>query len=207
MDSCTQEAKLIIRDDLREHLRVINSIASDLTEQIELLASVVVQALANHKKVLLMGNGGSAADAQHIAAELVGRFKSDRRSLPALALTTDTSILTAISNDYSFEEVFRRQITALASEGDIVIGISTSGNSPNILSAIKAAQERGCRTIGMTGSHGGELAKVADLSLIIPSRETSRIQEAHITVAHIICNLVERSILKTAASIETKTNL
>jgi D-sedoheptulose 7-phosphate isomerase len=184
-----------IRQDLLEHVSVMNAVASSLVDQITAMADLVLDALKNGKKVLLIGNGGSAADAQHIAAELIGRFKVDRKALPAIALTTDTSILTAVGNDYSFDDVFSRQVAALANEGDIVIGISTSGNSPNVLNAIKAAKETRCKTIGMTGKDGGELARLADLSLIVPSQETPRIQEAHITVGHIICSLVEQSFL------------
>lgn len=184
-----------IRQDLLEHLRVMNSVASSLVDQVIATTDLVLGALKNGKKVLLMGNGGSAADAQHIAAELIGRFKVDRKALPAIALTTDTSILTAVGNDYSFDDVFSRQVAALANEGDIVIGISTSGSSPNVLNGIRAAKEIGCKTIGMTGKDGGELARLADLSLIVPSQETPRIQEAHITIGHIICSLVEQSFL------------
>jgi D-sedoheptulose 7-phosphate isomerase len=185
-----------IQDDLLEHVSVMNAVAASLVDQVMAAADLVLGALKSGSKILLMGNGGSAADAQHIAAELIGRFKVDRKALPAIALTTDTLILTAVGNDYSFDDVFSRQVAALANEGDIVIGISTSGNSPNVLNAIRAAKEIGCKTIGMTGKDGGELARLADLSLIVPSQETPRIQEAHITVGHIICSLVEQSLLK-----------
>jgi D-sedoheptulose 7-phosphate isomerase len=184
-----------IRHDLLEHVSVMNAVASSLVTQITTVADLVLGAFKSGRKVLLMGNGGSAADAQHIAAELIGRFKVNRKALPAIALTTDTSILTAVGNDYSFDDVFSRQVSALGNEGDIVIGISTSGNSPNVLNGIRAAKEIGCKTIGMTGKDGGELARLADLSLTVPSRETPRIQEAHITVGHIICSLVEQSFL------------
>ncbi|MEW6096197.1 MAG: D-sedoheptulose 7-phosphate isomerase [bacterium] len=159
--------------------------------QIVSVAQLIIEAYQKGGKVLIMGNGGSAADAQHIAAELVGRFKKERKALPAIALTTDTSILTAIGNDYGFDEIFRRQVEALAQPNDVVIGISTSGNSHNVLLAIEKANEIGAKTIGLSGKGGGKLAQSALLCLVIPSDDTPRIQEAHITIGHIICDLVE----------------
>jgi len=147
-----------------------------------------------------MGNGGSAGDAQHLAAEIVGRFKLERRGLPAIALTTDSSILTAIGNDYGFEQVFRRQVEALAAPGDVVIGISTSGNSPNVLAALTLAREIGCRTIGLLGRDGGTILPVVDLDLTVPSQDTPRIQEGHITMIHILCDLVERRLFGDSAT-------
>ena len=152
---------------------------------------MVVETLQAGGKVLLMGNGGSAADAQHIAAELVGRFERERRGLPALALTTDTSILTAIGNDFHFDQVFSRQIEALARPGDLVIGLSTSGNSPNVLEAVRVAKERGIKTIALAGKDGGKLSRQADIAIVVPSQNTARIQEVHITVGHIICAAVD----------------
>jgi D-sedoheptulose 7-phosphate isomerase len=145
--------------------------------------------------VLAFGNGGSAAQAQHLAAELVGRFEQDRRALPALALTTDTSALTAIGNDYSFEEIFARQIRALARPGDVALAISTSGNSPNVLRALDAAREKNLRTIGLTGRKGGRMRERVDLCLCVPSDSTPRIQEAHLVISHILCHMVETSLL------------
>jgi len=142
-------------------------------------------------KLFFFGNGGSAADAQHLAAEFVNRYIMDRPPLPAIALTTDTSILTSVSNDFSFSEVFAKQLRALGKEGDIAVGISTSGTSPNIIKAFEVAKEMGMKTIALTGSNGGDLAKVADYSLIVPSSSTPRIQEVHILVGHILCELVE----------------
>ncbi len=139
-----------------------------------------------------MGNGGSAADCQHIAAELVGRFKSEREGLPAIALTTDTSILTAIGNDYSFNEIFARQIEALANKGDLVIGISTSGNSENVIRGILKAKKIGCYTVGLLGKDGGKLKNLVDLAIIIPSNNTPRIQECHILIGHIACEIVDK---------------
>jgi len=163
-------------------------------KQIVAAAQIIIEAYQKGGKILLMGNGGSAADAQHIAGELVGRFKKERKALPAIALTTDTSILTAIGNDYGFNEVFRRQVEALAQHEDVVIGISTSGNSPNVLLAIEKANEIGAKTIGLSGKGGGKLAQLASLCLVVPSDDTPRIQETHITIGHIICDLVEKSL-------------
>jgi D-sedoheptulose 7-phosphate isomerase len=154
------------------------------------VAEVVTSALQAGKKVILFGNGGSAADAQHIAAELVGRFRVERAALPAIALTTNTSLLTAIANDYDFERVFARQVEATVHEGDVVVGISTSGNSPNVIAGMAAARRRGAVTVALVGS-GGRLREVADYVLAVPSRDTARIQEAHIAIGHILCHLVE----------------
>jgi len=145
-------------------------------------------------KLLLMGNGGSAGDAQHIAAELVGRFKKERKAIPALALTVDTSSLTALGNDYGFETIFERQIEALANKNDAVIGISTSGNSENVLRAIKKANSIGAYTIGLLGNNGGRLKEIVNLPIVIPSKDTARIQEVHITIGHIICEIIEEDL-------------
>jgi D-sedoheptulose 7-phosphate isomerase len=141
-----------------------------------------------------MGNGGSAADAQHFVAEIVGRFKLERRGLPAIALSTDTSILTAIGNDYGFDKVFSRQVEALASPGDLVIGISTSGNSPNVLLALQLARQAGCSTVGLLGKDGGSIKDVCDLALVVPTNDTPRVQEGHITIIHIVCDLLEKAL-------------
>lgn len=159
-------------------------------------AEWIISVYQNNGQVLICGNGGSAADAQHIAAELVGRFKKERKPLPAIALTTDTSILTAIGNDYGFDQIFSRQVQALARAGDIVIGLSTSGNSPNVLLALSKAKELGAKTIGLAGRDGGRLAQEADLCLVVPSDNTPRIQESHITIGHIICQLVEETLFE-----------
>jgi D-sedoheptulose 7-phosphate isomerase len=157
------------------------------------IAEVLTQAFQNGNKVLLFGNGGSAADAQHIATELAGRFYRDRPSLPAIALTTNTSSLTAIANDYGYENVFSRQLQGLVKRGDVVIGISTSGSSPNVVSGLEEAKRRGAITIAFSGE-GGKISQIADYVLSIPSKDTPRIQEAHITAGHIICYLVEESL-------------
>ncbi|GBD53214.1 SIS domain-containing protein [Microcystis aeruginosa NIES-298] len=179
-----------IQQSVEEHTLVINSLANYLAE-IQQLATLVVKTLKTGNKILLMGNGGSAADAQHIAAELVGRFTIERRGLPVIALTTDTSILTSIANDYGYENIFTRQVEALANPDDLVIGISTSGNSNNVLQALTAAASLGCQTAALLGKGGGEIKNVVNLSLIVPSSNTARIQEAHILIGHILCQVVD----------------
>lgn len=178
---------------LDDHCRVMTA----LKEQADTIATLVdslTEALSSGKKILVMGNGGSAADAQHFVAEIVGRFKLERRAYPAIALTTDTSILTAVGNDYGFDQVFSRQVEALAQPGDVVVGISTSGNSENVMRALEAARGAGCRTVGLLGRDGGTIASLVDLSLIVASDDTPRIQEGHGAVIHIICDLVERRL-------------
>jgi D-sedoheptulose 7-phosphate isomerase len=157
-------------------------------------AGRMVTCFAGGHKLLIFGNGGSAADAQHIAAEFVNRFSVERRPLPALALSTDTSVLTSISNDYSFDEVFSKQIKALGRKDDIVLAISTSGNSKNVILAVETARDMGLYTVGLTGCGGGELARCCDLALIVDSRATPRIQETHITAGHVLCELVDRTL-------------
>ena len=189
-----------IKAQLQSHREVMALIENQMAERLAAAVDLVVSALAGGNKLLVMGNGGSAGDAQHLAAEIVGRFKLERRALPAIALTTDTSILTAIGNDYGFEQVFRRQVEALAAPGDVVIGISTSGNSPNVLAALTLARDTGCRTIGFLGRDGGTIAPVVDLDLTVPCQDTPRIQEGHITMIHILCDLVERRMFGDAAT-------
>ena len=184
----------LLRQEIEESCSVKRSFPPELLENIWRLAERTVIAYRGGKKLLLMGNGGSAADAQHIAAELVGRFELQRRPLPAIALTTDSSILTAVSNDFGFEDCFARQVQALAAEGDILIAISTSGKSGNILRAVDAARHAGCFTAGLTGKRGGGLAARVDLLLAVPSEKTQRIQEAHGLIGHMYCGLVERAL-------------
>lgn len=186
----------IIRKCLNESVKVKRKILDDpsLLDKIKQTASLIIEAYGNRKKLILFGNGGSAADAQHIAAELVNKFKLERSALPALAFTTDTSILTSIANDYDYAGVFARQVEALVEEGDVVIGISTSGGSLNVLKGIEVAKEKGARTIGFTGKDGGKLSQIADLTVEVPSSDTPRVQEAHITILHIVCFLVEREL-------------
>lgn len=176
---------------LREHQETFQRLVEQCGESIDQCGQILVDTVQNGKKILVCGNGGSAADSQHIAAEFVGRYESERAALPAIALTTDTSALTAIANDYDFERVFSRQVEALANEGDCLIAISTSGNSPNVIAAAMAARNKGCRIIGMTGANGKKLAGLSDGCLLVPSARTARIQEAHITVAHIWCEMVD----------------
>lgn len=189
-----------IKAQLQSHREVMELVESRLAERLEAAVELVATALSEGNKLLVMGNGGSAGDAQHLAAEIVGRFKLERRGLPAIALTTDTSILTAIGNDYGFEQVFRRQVEALAAPGDVVVGISTSGNSPNVLAALSLAREMGCRTVGFLGRDGGTIGPMVDLDLTVPSQDTPRIQEGHITMIHILCDLVERRMFGDAAT-------
>jgi len=179
---------------LQESARAKIELGPEEAQKIALAAAMIVDAYRHGHKVILFGNGGSAADAQHIAAELIGKFGKVRAALPALALNVNTSVLTSISNDIEYRAVFSRQVEALASSGDIVIGISTSGRSQSILDGIRAAREKGARTIGMTGLSGEPLRKAVELCLTAPSHKTPRIQEVHITVGHIICELVENRL-------------
>jgi D-sedoheptulose 7-phosphate isomerase len=183
-----------IRSQLQRHIEVIQRVAESMAPDIEHCCTLMMSALQKGNKLLVMGNGGSAADAQHMAAEFVGRFLLERKALPAVALTTDTSILTAVGNDYGFDEIFKRQVEALAIPGDVVIGISTSGHSNNVFHALTAANEMGCSTIGLLGREGGNIAGIVDVNLTVPVQETPRIQEAHLTIIHIICDLVERNL-------------
>lgn len=165
-----------------------------LISTLEEIVKLSISAYKNNKKLLLAGNGGSAADAQHIAAELVGRYAFDRDSLAALALTTDTSNLTAIANDYGYKFIFSRQISSMGDSGDIFIGISTSGNSSNLIEAFNIAKKKNIMTIAFVGKDGGEMSRIADISLIVPSNNTARIQETHILFGHILCDLIEKKI-------------
>ena len=170
-------------------------VADTLSGEILAAASAISNRLANGGKLLLMGNGGSAADSQHIAAELIGRFKKERKAIPALALTVDSSSLTALGNDYGFDTIFSRQVEALATANDAVIGISTSGKSPNGIRALKLAREIGAITIGFMGNNGGNMKDCVDISIIVPSNDTARIQEVHITIGHIICEIIEQDLV------------
>jgi len=185
-----------IAGELRKTASVIGALVADaeLARTIETVARLCVKALRDGNKILLAGNGGSAADAQHLAAELVSRFYFDRPGLPAVALTTDTSALTAIGNDYGFERLFSRQVDALGRKGDVFIGLSTSGNSPNILKALDEARLKGLVTVGLTGQGGGRMAALCDHCMRMPSSETPRIQEGHIVVGHTVCALIEREM-------------
>ncbi|MBI2288075.1 MAG: D-sedoheptulose 7-phosphate isomerase [Chloroflexi bacterium] len=187
--------EVVIRE-LEESASIKKAMAQSLADTIVHAAQMIVNAYQNGGKVLLIGNGGSAADAQHIAAELMGRFKLERKGLPAIALTTDTSIITALANDYGYDTIFSRQVETLASNKDVLIAITTSGSSSNILKAVDMARSKGTAIIGLTGAKGGKLKDRADLTIMVPSEDTPRIQEAHITIGHIICHLVEEQAAK-----------
>ena len=181
----------IIRRVAKESRRIQEGFVQKNTSQLINCAEYISKAFKNDRKLMLCGNGGSAADAQHIAAEFVNSFLLDRHPLPAMALTTDTSIITSVANDYRYEDVFSKQIQALGVEGDILLAISTSGNSKNILSAIMTAKEKGLYTVGLIGGDGGKMLTLVDLSLVVVSNETPRVQETHILAGHLICELVE----------------
>jgi len=183
-----------IQDQLRESARIKDVIRETFTQEIATTAQAMVECYKNSGKLLICGNGGSAADAQHFAAEMVGRFNYDRGALPAIALTTDSSILTAVSNDYSFDFVFSRQIDALGTSNDMLIVISTSGNSQNVVNAVRAAKQKHIKTIALLGKDGGTLSGLTDYKIIIPSEQSQRIQEGHITIIHIWCDIIEKTL-------------
>jgi len=186
----------LIKSILQESCDIKQKVRQDegLVKTIQDVIDTCVSALKNGNKLLLAGNGGSASDAQHIAAELVGRYEQDRKGLPALALTTNTSELTAISNDYGYDHVFQRQVQALAHSGDVFFGLSTSGNSANVVNAIEQCKQQGVITVAMTGDSGGKMKSMCDYCINVPSVNTARIQEVHITVGHIICKAIENTI-------------
>ena len=194
MPQQTTTALEILRGDLMDSITTKHKVIDTLLPDIEKAAEWMVECLKHGGKILFFGNGGSAADAQHLAAELVGRFAKERRGLPAIALTTDTSILTAIGNDYRYELVFARQIEALGNAGDIAVGLTTSGNSPNVVAGIQKAKEKRLRTIGFTGGTGGKLKEISDLALVVPSGSTPRIQESHIAIGHAICHVIDEEV-------------
>jgi len=183
-----------IKDLLLESIQVKEDLLRNGIDNIIDITNVMIDCLKKNGKVMILGNGGSASDAQHIAAELIGRFKKDRNGLPAIALTANTSVLTSLANDYGYDIVFAKQIEALGNKNDVVIGISTSGKAKNVALAIKQAKKMDIKTVALTGGDGGELAKLADVHLIVPSQVTARIQEAHITIGHIICEIIEQTL-------------
>ncbi len=187
----------IVGNSISEHIDTFRIVDETLRSEIQKTGEIIVDTFLSGGKVLICGNGGSAADAQHIAAEFVGRYETERRSLPAIALTTDTSALTAIGNDYGFEKVFARQVESLAREGDCLIAISTSGNSPNVIAAVMEARRHGARIIGLTGAGGKKLASLSDGAILAPSTRTARIQEVHLAVIHIWCEMVDRAFPQT----------
>lgn len=186
--------KQLFLDRLQEHLGTLQALESH-APAFEAIARKMTEAILNGRKICFMGNGGSAADAQHLAAELVGRFQRERRGLPSLAFTTDTSVLTAVANDYGYDQLFARQVESLCQPGDIVVGLSTSGNSPNVLLGIARAKELGLCTVGLAGKDGGKLAQVADFCLTVPSPKAARTQEAHIFIGHCLCEVIENAVV------------
>lgn len=190
--------KSIITQEITKTIETLNALLNneEVIASVEKVAHLCISAFKRGNKLLLAGNGGSAADAQHIAAEFVSRFAFDRPGLPAFALTTDTSVITAIGNDYSYEKLFARQIQAVGSTGDVFFAISTSGRSPNILAGLKEAKSKEITTVGLTGQNGGDMRELCDHCLCIPSMETPKIQEGHIVVGHIICLLVEKMLFE-----------
>jgi D-sedoheptulose 7-phosphate isomerase len=182
-----------IKNELLAHKKTIEILIENNLNDIENACNLAVETLQKGNKILLFGNGGSAADAQHIAAELTGRFVTERIPLPGIALTTDTSALTAIANDYGFDVVFSRQVQALARKGDLLIGISTSGNSQNVLKAFEKGKEIGCKSLALSGRDGGKMKETADVSIIIADQITARIQEMHILIGHIICQAIDEA--------------
>jgi len=190
-NNAQDSARDLLSRSLQEHLKAIQSLLDSRLGEIEQAGLLICKTLASGNKILLCGNGGSAADAQHIAAELVGRYERERRSFPAMSLTTDTSALTALSNDYGYDEVFARQVQGLAVAGDCLIAISTSGKSPNVTKAAEKALDMGCSVIGLTGCSGEPLVNHCDIAIVVPSDRTARVQEAHITIGHIWCEMVD----------------
>jgi len=178
---------------LEDHKNVLAAVREHLVANIERVAQCLIDCLDRGRTIFWCGNGGSAADAQHIAAELVGRFESERRALASIALTTDTSILTSVGNDYGFDSIFQRQVEALVRPGDVLVGLSTSGNSPNVVRAIEQANGQGAITIGLLGRDGGLINKLCRLSIVVPAENTARIQEMHGLIGHILCDLIEKS--------------
>jgi len=195
------ESTMMAREDIKDAIRTLDRILVDdrLLTAISEVADACVEALRAGGKILFAGNGGSAADAQHLAAELVGRFAYDRPGLSAFALTTDSSVLTAIGNDYGYEFLFARQVEAVGASGDVFFGISTSGRSPNVLNALRAARTKGLTTVGLAGLQGGEMLEACDYLLQVPSEATPRIQEGHALVGHIICRLIETKMFPKAS--------
>ena len=191
LDSFDDYIKQIFHDSSQ----LINN-SKNLQSEIKTCIGLIIESLKNDKKIVLFGNGGSAADAQHIAAEFVGRFSLERKSYPAIALTTDSSIITSISNDYSFEQIFSRQCESIVSKDDIVVGISTSGNSLNVKNGLITSKKNGAKTIALLGNEGGEIKSIVDHSIIVQSSSTPRIQEVHRVISHLICDLVEKKMVE-----------
>ena len=186
----------IIEFEFSEHLKTAQATLEYIASPLEIAANLCIDSLKSGGKILIFGNGGSAADAQHIAAELGGRYKAERKGLAAIALTTDTSALTSIGNDYGYNHVFDRQVEALANKGDVAIGISTGGSSQNVISALSIAKNIGCKAIGFSGRDGGEMNTLCDVNIVVPAEDTPRIQEMHIVIGHTICHLIDQAFNK-----------
>lgn len=193
----TSTSARLLANSLREHLETFQALIGTTLIDIQRSGELICDSLISGHKVLICGNGGSAADAQHIAAELVGRYEKNRRSFPAIALTTDTSALTAISNDFGYDEVFARQVAGLGQAGDVLIAISTSGKSESVLKAVQKARELGCRTIALTGAGAEPLASACEMAVVVPAQRTARVQEAHITIGHLWCEMVDERVPET----------
>jgi D-sedoheptulose 7-phosphate isomerase len=189
--------KSIIENEFNEHAKAIKDTVKVAINDIENAAKICIECLKNGNKILIFGNGGSAADAQHIAAEIIGRYKTDRKGLAAIALTTDSSVLTAISNDFGYSEIFTRQVEALARPGDTLIGISTGGSSQNVVNALKIAKNIQCQTIGLSGKDGGKFNTICDVNIVAKAQDTARIQEMHILIGHTICHLIDNAFIET----------
>ena len=189
--------KSIIENEFNEHAKAIKDTVKVAINDIENAAKICIECLKNGNKILIFGNGGSAADAQHIAAEIIGRYKTDRKGLAAIALTTDSSVLTAISNDFGYLEIFKRQVEALARPGDTLIGISTGGSSQNVVNALKIAKNIQCQTIGLSGKDGGKFNTICDVNIVAKAQDTARIQEMHILIGHTICHLIDHAFIET----------
>ncbi|MFA5093536.1 MAG: D-sedoheptulose 7-phosphate isomerase [Candidatus Omnitrophota bacterium] len=183
-----------IKDILLESIQVKEEVLRNQIDSIYQIVALMIECLKKDGKVIVFGNGGSASDSQHIAAELVGRFKKDRSALAGIALTTNTSIITSLANDYGYDVIFARQVEALGKKNDVVLGISTSGKAKSVALGIKQAKKMGIKTVALSGGDGGEIIKLADVSLVVPSKVTARIQEAHITIAHILCEMIEQEL-------------
>jgi D-sedoheptulose 7-phosphate isomerase len=200
MSGDTKDWAIEVKRQMLDSAEVKRHIAGQLSEEIASTALLIVDCFRSGGKLILFGNGGSAADAQHLAGEFVGRLRLERKALPAIALSTNTSIVTAVGNDYGFDTIFARQIEAWAEAGDVVVGISTSGESENVLKGIKKAKEAKAKTVGFTGKNGGQLAQIADIAIVVPSSDTRRIQESHIAIGHVMCDIVERVLFPTKKS-------
>jgi D-sedoheptulose 7-phosphate isomerase len=187
--------KDVIKKEFEDHIFTSQATIDSICSQIEVAAKICINSLQDGGKILIFGNGGSAADAQHIASELVGRYKAERKGLSAIALTTDSSAITSISNDYGYLKVFERQVESLAKVNDVVIGISTGGTSANVINGINAAKKMGCKAIGLSGKDGGDFNKICDLNIVVPHHDTPRIQEMHILIGHTICHLIDKTFV------------